>query len=184
MKSELAQLTISYTSEIDQAIHFSSRVPPYQVNNLMPGEIMKKMIIAFCLLAFIASATMLPAQPYTIDWYTVDGGGAMNLTGGTYTLSGTIGQPDAGHLADGTDTIDGGFWGLIALVPPRLTITDSGATITICWPSPSTGFKLQQTTSSSPSSWTDVNWTPTDNGTTKCVTLPTTSATTLYRLVN
>jgi hypothetical protein len=144
---------------------------------------MKNMIITLGLLAFIGTAT-LGAQPYAIDWYTVDSGGAMNLTGGSYALSGTIGQPDAGHLAGGMDTVDGGFWSLIALVPPRLTITDSGASVVICWPSPSIGFKLQRNLSLSPSAWADVSQAPTDNGTTKCVTLPATSTTTFYRLIN
>lgn len=34
-------------------------------------------------------------SPFTIDWSTIDGGGG-TLTGGTFTLSGTIGQHDAG----------------------------------------------------------------------------------------
>jgi hypothetical protein len=51
------------------------------------------------LLAGFFSASV---QPYTIDWYTVDGGGGMNATGGSFTLSGTIGQPDAGILVGST----------------------------------------------------------------------------------
>ena len=47
---------------------------------------------------------------YTVDWYTVDGGGAQNLSGGTYSLSGTIGQPDAGSQSGGSYTLNGGFW--------------------------------------------------------------------------
>jgi hypothetical protein len=47
---------------------------------------------------------------YTIDWNTVDGGGAQNLSGGTYTLSGTVGQPDAGSQSGGSYTLNGGFW--------------------------------------------------------------------------
>ena len=33
---------------------------------------------------------------YEISWSTVGGGGAQNLTGGTYLLGSTIGQPNAG----------------------------------------------------------------------------------------
>ena len=132
----------------------------------------------------MASAARLQAQPYTIGWYSVDGGGAMNLNGGIYTLSGTIGQPDAGQLAGGLDSVDGGFWAIVALVAPRLTITYSGGNVTICWPSPSTGFKLQQSTSLNPQSWTDVGQSPTDNGTTRCVTLPATPLATFYRLID
>jgi len=55
------------------------------------------------------------SQPYDISWHTVDGGGTMGATGGTYGLSGTIGQPDAGGpFAGGTYGLHGGFWALIA----------------------------------------------------------------------
>lgn len=47
---------------------------------------------------------------YAIDWFTIDGGGAMNSSGGAYTLSGTIGQPDAGAMESGAYNLSGGFW--------------------------------------------------------------------------
>ena len=47
---------------------------------------------------------------YEISWYTIDGGGAQNLTGGTYSLSGTIGQFDAGSQSGGSYMLNGGFW--------------------------------------------------------------------------
>ena len=57
------------------------------------------------------------AQDYAIDWYTVDGGGAgvsQPSTGGSYTLSGTVGQPDARNqpepMTGGSYTLTGGFW--------------------------------------------------------------------------
>ena len=49
------------------------------------------------------------AQPYSITWYTIDGGGGTS-SGGAYTVSGTIGQPDAGTLSGGVYTLAGGFW--------------------------------------------------------------------------
>ena len=51
-----------------------------------------------------------PEQVYTLDWWTVDGGGATFSTGGGYSLGGTAGQPDAGVLAGGGYTLGGGFW--------------------------------------------------------------------------
>ena len=48
---------------------------------------------------------------YTLDWWTVDGGGATSSAGGSYSLGGTIGQPDAGTSTGGTYTLSGGFWG-------------------------------------------------------------------------
>ena len=59
----------------------------------------------------LVAATSASAQTYAIPWWTVDGGGTMNSTGGTYTLSGTAGQPDAGVLTGGTYSVSGGFWG-------------------------------------------------------------------------
>ena len=50
------------------------------------------------------------AQDYAIDWHTIDGGGEMSSTGGSYELSGTIGQHDAGEMSGGTYSLTGGFW--------------------------------------------------------------------------
>lgn len=47
---------------------------------------------------------------YEISWYTIDGGGVQNLIGGTYSLSGTIGQFDAGAQSGGSYTLNGGYW--------------------------------------------------------------------------
>ena len=47
---------------------------------------------------------------YEISWYTIDGGGAQDLVGEPYTLSGTIGQFDAGTQSGGTYNLNGGFW--------------------------------------------------------------------------
>ena len=49
--------------------------------------------------SLLATASCLCAQAqYSIDWSTIDGGGGTS-TGGVYTVSGTIGQPDAGGIA-------------------------------------------------------------------------------------
>ena len=52
-----------------------------------------------------------PHSGYDLSWYTIDGGGATFSTGGSYSLGGTIGQPDAGALSGGPYTLNGGFWG-------------------------------------------------------------------------
>ncbi|MFO0973831.1 MAG: hypothetical protein U1A27_10390 [Phycisphaerae bacterium] len=60
----------------------------------------------------LCTAALSLAQP-TIDWFTVDGGGAMNSAGGAFSLSGTIGQPDAKVapvMSGGTFELTGGFW--------------------------------------------------------------------------
>jgi hypothetical protein len=52
-----------------------------------------------------------------ITRFTVDGGGGRS-TGGSYVLTGTIGQPDAGPMAGGSFEVVGGFWGGRAIIGP------------------------------------------------------------------
>jgi hypothetical protein len=93
------------------------------------------------------------AQSYTIDWYKIAGGGGTS-TGATYSVSGTIGQPDAsGAMSGGPVTgnnyysLTGGFWSLISVVQtaglPTLIVTHSGNTVTVSWPATGS-YTLQQ----------------------------------------
>ena len=109
------------------------------------------------------------AQSYTIDWYKVAGGGGTS-TGGTYQVSGTIGQPDAsGAMTGGNYSLTGGFWALISVVQtpgaPTLSISHSGNTVTVYWQDVS-GWSLQQNNDLTvPAGWSNnSNWT-TLNGT-------------------
>jgi hypothetical protein len=119
---------------------------------------MKCLKIALLLLA--TTSTTLLAQSYSIDWFTIDGGGGTS-TGGVYSVSGTIGQPDAGRMTGGNFTLDGGFWGIIAAVQtpgaPLLrvarTITN---TVLVAWPSYVAGFSLQQNAILGSSNWLSV----------------------------
>jgi uncharacterized repeat protein (TIGR01451 family) len=92
------------------------------------------------ILAVLTGAAAGPAthaQPYTLNWWTVDGGGALNATGGTYTLSGTAGQPDASAvLSGGSYTLAGGFW-------PGSGILDADVSVTLSdSPDPVTGLQV------------------------------------------
>ena len=61
-------------------------------------------------LALFVSGAALAAGSYTLSWWTVDSGGGSS-SGSGYTLSGTLGQPDAGTLSSGGGyTLAGGFW--------------------------------------------------------------------------
>jgi uncharacterized repeat protein (TIGR01451 family) len=78
----------------------------------MKARTMKHSLMA---LALLLAARAASAQPYELSWWTVDGGGTTNATGGTYTLSGTVGQPDAGGPYAGAPyTLHSGFWALVA----------------------------------------------------------------------
>src|SRR6516225_7254569 len=135
----------------------------------------KSLIILVALAGSLLCAPQhISAQSYSIDWFTVDGGGGTS-TGGVYSVSGTIGQPDAGTMSGGNYTIQGGFWSVIAAIQtegaPLLTITRSGPSAIVSWPSPSTGFVLQETATLGNATWTNVAQPPVDNGTNKNITI-------------
>jgi hypothetical protein len=107
---------------------------------------MKKLVLFFSLLVPAVGF----AQSYSIDWYKVAGGGGTS-TGGVYSVSGTIGQPDAGMaMTGGNYSLTGGFWALISVAQtpgaPTLYITGSGNTVTVFWQDIS-GWSLQQNNS-------------------------------------
>jgi hypothetical protein len=59
---------------------------------------MKTLFLAFSALV-VFSVSTARAQ-FSIDWFTIDGGGGTS-TGGVFSVTGTIGQPDAGTLTNG-----------------------------------------------------------------------------------
>lgn len=104
-------------------------------------------ITAITLPGLLASVVSLSAQTYSIDWFTIDGGGTS--TGGNYSLSGAVAQPDAGSMSGGSFTLQGGFWSTVAAVPiegaPWLSVTCSDAAVFISWPQPALGWVLEWT---------------------------------------
>lgn len=144
---------------------------------------MKKL---FLLLGLLVPAIGF-AQTYSIDWSTIDGGGGTS-TGGVYSVSGTIGQPDASvqPMTGGNFSLTGGFWSLFAVQTPgaplltiRLTATN---TALVLWPSPSIGFTLQQNTDLNTTNWVAAPQTVTDNGTNKFIIVSPPAGNRFYRL--
>jgi hypothetical protein len=128
---------------------------------------------AFCLRA---------SAQYSLDWSTIDSGGGTS-TDGVYSLSGTIGQPDAGgRMTNGQYSVTGGFWVLPAAVQvtnaPRLTIVPAApGQGTISWTPNAPGVVLQETWSLSPA-----NWTNSPSGSANPVTVPALPPARFYRL--
>jgi hypothetical protein len=124
---------------------------------------------------------------FSIDYYSIDGGGGTS-TGGVYSVTGTIGQPDAGAMSGGQFTLEGGFWSVIAAVQtpgaPLLSIFRMTTNmVAISWPSPSTGWTLQQNTNSVSSlNWSNVTATIQDDGTTKTLIINPPAGNRFYRL--
>jgi hypothetical protein len=70
-------------------------------------------LITALMLAGGSTAAAQTDGGFDLSWFTIDGGGAGRndpSTGGTFELSGTIGQYDAGVLTGGNFELSGGFW--------------------------------------------------------------------------
>lgn len=61
------------------------------------------------LLSLFSIGVSLAADGFAIPWWTVDGGGGQSA-GGSYALTGTLGQTDAGISSAGSYELSGGFW--------------------------------------------------------------------------
>jgi hypothetical protein len=136
---------------------------------------------AFLSLWVSLSAFAALAQ-YSIDSFTVDGGGGTS-TGGVYSVSGTIGQPVAGGpMTNGQYSVTGGFWALPTAVQvpgaPTLAIAPAApGQATVSWTPNTLGFVLQETWVLSPA-----NWTNSPSGATNPVVVPATVPMKYYRL--
>lgn len=117
---------------------------------------MKRIICAVS--GILALAGVGHAQQYSMEWFTIDGGGGSG-SGGGYTVIGTIGQADANTmpLTGGSYTLEGGFWPGV-IVPsngegPALLIQLSGSSVIISWSPATSGFALEVSDSLSSSNW-------------------------------
>ncbi|MCL4790396.1 MAG: hypothetical protein KJ070_27040 [Verrucomicrobia bacterium] len=136
------------------------------------------------LLVLLLSAFCLSAlAQFSIPWHTIDGGGGTS-TGGVYSGSGTIGQPDAGGpMTGGSFSLVGGFWALPTLIQtpdaPTLTITPaSQGFATVSWtPVTGTNWILQERLSLTAGAWTNspTTWT-------NPITVPATLPAKVFRL--
>ena len=135
-------------------------------------------------LGLLCSVLCLPAlAQFAIPWHSIDGG-AGTSTGGVFSVSGTIGQAEAGPPAHaGGYTLVGGFWALPQAVQtpgaPTLYLTRAAPGWVTLWWTPATGtnWVLQEATSLSPPNWTNA-----PSGPTNPVTVPAPLPAQFYRL--
>jgi len=119
---------------------------------------MKTAVLGVLGLWFCTAAVF--AQTYSIDWFTIAGGGGTS-TGGVYSVTSTIGQADAGHMSGGNYTLDGGFWSIIGAVqtpgaPLLRVVRSSTNTVIVAWPASATAFSLEQNSTVNTGGWTSV----------------------------
>ncbi len=72
----------------------------------------RALIISLLVVLLVGTGAVFAAsETINLSWWTVDGGGSVEkLSGGAYTLQGTIGQMDAGTHRYGSFDLQGGFW--------------------------------------------------------------------------
>ena len=147
----------------------------------------KRLALPLLMVGLLVSSLSGWAQSYNLSWFTIDGGGITFSSAGNFTLSGTIGQPDAGMLSGGNYELTGGFWGVAVAIQnvgaPLLKVTRAGSNVIITWPSSETGFLVEVTDRlASPTQWTGVSQTPALIGDQHSVTLPASVGNKFYRL--
>jgi len=129
------------------------------------------------------------SSTFEINWSTIDDGGGSTSTGGVYSVSGTIGRPDAAaaSMTGGQYSLTGGFWAIQAVQisgAPLLSIfRTSTNTVAVTWPFTSTGWTLQQNTNSVSSvNWSNVTSAIQDSDTAKTFIVNPPSGNRFYRL--
>jgi len=164
----------------------SSHLPVWTHNSKQRKRSLRSLrylLWAFCFILLHSSAILsVRAQSYSIDWFTIDGGGGTS-TGGVYSVSGTVGQSDANQqpMTGGSYSLVGGYWSVFAVQTPgapTLTIIPAApGQATISWTPNTPGFVLQETLSLSPT-----NWVNSLSGATNPIVVPANLPTKFYRL--
>jgi hypothetical protein len=67
-------------------------------------------VLLVCGLLLTTTTQTSGSKGYDLSWWTVDGGGGTLSIEGGYSLSGSIGQPDAEVLTSNDYVLSGGFW--------------------------------------------------------------------------
>src|SRR5882724_1293687 len=144
---------------------------------------LKKLLIAALSVTFCQDVLAQSGDTFDLSWSAIGGGGTS--AGGAYSVSSTIGQPDAGTLNGGIYTMEIGFWSIVAPVNesgrPLVTITRAGTNLLISWPSPSSGFSLEQNPVLMTANWTAMTNNVSDDGNTRSVTLRAPPGNRFYR---
>ena len=127
------------------------------------------------------------AQQYSIWWHSLAGGAATS-TGGVYSVSGSIGQPEAGTgMSGGSYSLIGGFWSVVNAVQsagaPLLSVMHAGNNIVLSWPAQGNGCVLENnSTLSATNNWSAVPTSPVTVNGFNYVTNSLASGSSFYRL--
>ena len=121
------------------------------------------------LTAALALAITTQAQPFEVQT-TFIGAPAGVSRNGAFTVSGVVGQPEAGSVAGGGFTSEGGWPAPIIVESPgaptlRIDFHRASGAVTVAWPASATGHTLEGNADvNDPEGWTDVSTTPVEVG--------------------
>lgn len=152
----------------------------------LPFAVLNRVSLALAGGCFLLGPLGASGQNYAINWHQVAGGGGTS-TGGVYSVKSTIGQHDAsGPMTGGAYSLTGGFWALFAIQIPgapslRIFLTHTNTAV-ISWPSPSTGFNLQQNASLTTTNWGTPPQTVNDDGINRFIIVSPPTGKEFYRL--
>jgi hypothetical protein len=126
-------------------------------------------------------------QSYSIDWYKVSGGGGTS-SGGAYSVTATIGQPDASSaMTGGNYSLTGGFWSMIRVVQtaglPNLVISQAGGNVIISWPATG-GYTVQQSPNLATGTWATSGYRVTTANGISSITISSPTGNLFFRLSN
>ena len=99
-------------------------------------------------------------QNFSVDWYKISGGGGTS-SGGNFSISGTIGQPDASAnsaLSGGNFSLTGGFWSLYAVQTtgfPTLVIRSAAPNSAVVFWQNAGSYTLQTNSNLASTNWVD-----------------------------
>jgi hypothetical protein len=148
-----------------------------RIRKIEPASHMKITHLLFIAFFFSCRLFAQSGGSYDLEWSTIDSGGGTS-SGGRYSLTGVIGQPDAGQLTGGDFTLEGGF-----LCELGIPVNDNGPLLKIrraaalgfaelYWPVEVKGFTLEATTDLSNVPWGLMEGEGIDSSTEHVVTVP------------
>lgn len=145
-----------------------------------------KRFIAILFVVIVSGIHALYGEGFSIEWQVLDATVGTS-TGGSYSITGIIGQPNASTpMTGGEFSISGGVTGLAVALreqnSPALRIEPRGANLLIAWPSSGMGFHLQQSSSLITPGWNEVLVTPTVAGSENQILLPFAAGHRFFRL--
>ena len=145
----------------------------------LPASVLCFLAFIFCLLAPCAFA-----QEFSSTGWAKIGAGSSTSSNGPYTVSGVIGQHNAGTMSGGNYSLTGNFWAIFAVQTPGapvLAVTlGAPPTVFVSWSLSATNFVLMQNSSLTTTNWIPSSYPLTTNGGVVSVTITSAPAGNLF----